>query len=137
VVPALSLSRTAGPPTTKVTVTGTTFGSGEAVDVYFDTSYVQLAVTNDVGVFSATITVPRSAEPDTHFITARRSGAAAQAPFIVRTNWAQFRYGPKHQGRNAFGFRNVDNHRRRIRWACTRQHRRASAAISEAPGQVR
>jgi transposase len=43
----------------------------------------------------------------------------------------------KHQGRNAFGFRNVENHRRRIRWACTRQHRRASAAISQVPGQVR
>ena len=43
----------------------------------------------------------------------------------------------KHQGRNAFGFRNVENHRRRIRWACTRQHRRASAVISEMPGQVR
>ena len=43
----------------------------------------------------------------------------------------------KHQGRNAFGFRNTENQRRRIRWACTRQHRRASAAISEVPGQVR
>src|SRR5215212_319942 len=43
----------------------------------------------------------------------------------------------KHEGRNAFGFRNVANHRRRIRWACTRQHRRASAVISEVPGQVR
>jgi transposase len=43
----------------------------------------------------------------------------------------------KHQGRNAFGFRNIDNQRRRIRWACTRQHRRASAAISEVPGQFR
>ena len=43
----------------------------------------------------------------------------------------------KHQGRNAFGFRNVDNQRRRIRWACTRQHRRASATINEMPGQVR
>jgi transposase len=43
----------------------------------------------------------------------------------------------KHQGRNAFGFRNVENHRRRIRWACTRQHRRASAVNNEVPGQVR
>jgi len=43
----------------------------------------------------------------------------------------------KHQGRNAFGYRNVHNHRRAVRWACTRQHRRASAAISEVPGQVR
>lgn len=39
----------------------------------------------------------------------------------------------KHQGRNAFGFRNVDNHRRRIRWACTRQHRRATAVITKMP----
>ena len=33
----------------------------------------------------------------------------------------------KHVGRDAFGFRNPTNQRRRIRWACTRQHRRASA----------
>ena len=43
----------------------------------------------------------------------------------------------KHAGRDAFGYRNVANHRRAIRWACTRQHRRASASISEVPGQVR
>ncbi len=43
----------------------------------------------------------------------------------------------KHQGRNVFGYRNVHNHRRAVRWACTRQHRRASAAISKVPGQVR
>lgn len=40
----------------------------------------------------------------------------------------------KHQGRNAFGFRNVENQRRRIRWACTRQHRRASAILTGLPG---
>jgi len=42
----------------------------------------------------------------------------------------------KHQGRNAFGFRNTTNQTRRIRWACTRQHRRAAANISEVPAQV-
>ena len=40
----------------------------------------------------------------------------------------------KHQGRNAFGFRNVENQRRRIRWSCTRQHRRASAILTRLPG---
>ncbi len=40
----------------------------------------------------------------------------------------------KHQGRNAFGFRNPVNQRRRIRWSCTRQHRRASAVKSRLPG---
>ena len=42
----------------------------------------------------------------------------------------------KHQGRNAFGFRNIDNQRRRIRWACPRQHRRATAKTTGLPGQV-
>ncbi len=39
----------------------------------------------------------------------------------------------KHVGRDAFGFRNVDNQRRRIRWACTRQHRRVSALTNQVP----
>jgi hypothetical protein len=39
----------------------------------------------------------------------------------------------KHQGRNAFGFRNPLNQRRRIRRACTRQHRQASAVSSTLP----
>ena len=40
----------------------------------------------------------------------------------------------KHVGRNAFGFRNPINHQRRIRWACTRQHRRLSARKTVLPG---
>jgi transposase len=40
----------------------------------------------------------------------------------------------KHVGRNAFGFRNPTNQRRRIRWACTRQHRRLSAKNTALPG---
>lgn len=43
----------------------------------------------------------------------------------------------KHQGRNAFGFRNTTNQQRRIRWSCTRQHRRATARITELPAQLR
>lgn len=31
----------------------------------------------------------------------------------------------KHIGRIAFGFRTPENQRRRVRWACTRQPRRA------------
>ncbi|MGV8979202.1 MAG: ISL3 family transposase [Cellulomonas sp.] len=40
----------------------------------------------------------------------------------------------KHVGRDAFGFRNPVNQRRRIRWACTRQHRRAAAVKTPMPG---
>ena len=39
----------------------------------------------------------------------------------------------KHVGRDAFGFRNPSNQRRRIRWACTRQHRRAAAVMITLP----
>jgi transposase len=37
----------------------------------------------------------------------------------------------KHVGRIAFGFRNPDNQRRRVRWACTRQSRRAPLRTSQ------
>lgn len=40
----------------------------------------------------------------------------------------------KHVGRDAFGFRNPINQRRRIRWTCTRQHRRMSAIKTVLPG---
>lgn len=40
----------------------------------------------------------------------------------------------KHVGRNAFGFRNPLNQRRRIRWTCTRQHRRQTATKTALPG---
>jgi transposase len=40
----------------------------------------------------------------------------------------------KHVGRDAFGFRNPANQRRRIRWSCTRQQRRLSAKKTVLPG---
>lgn len=40
----------------------------------------------------------------------------------------------KHVGRDAFGFRNPTNQRRRIRWSCTRQHRRTAAVMITLPG---
>lgn len=102
--------------------------------------------------------------PDRHVITARLEefytrAAASPAPEVHRlaatveawlpaveaaitTGYSNARsegYNrlAKHEGRNAFGFRNPVNQRRRIRWACTRQHRRVSATITELPGQVR
>jgi transposase len=42
----------------------------------------------------------------------------------------------KHTARNAYGFRNVEHHHRRVRWDSTRQHRRMSAAEPKLPAQV-
>ena len=39
----------------------------------------------------------------------------------------------KHVGRIAFGFRNPENQRRRVRWACTRQSRRAPSSTRLRP----
>jgi len=59
----------------------------------------------------------------------------AGTDYQVRSNSRSEGYNrlAKHQGSNAFGFRNPVNQRRRLRYACTRQYRRASAARSTLP----
>jgi hypothetical protein len=101
----ISLSKSSGPPTSVTRVQGSGFGANEAVDVFFDTSDLALAVTDGTGAFGpVAITVPASAVPGRHWLTAvgRRSGLAAQARFLVQTDWAQFRFGPQHKGFNPF-----------------------------------
>jgi hypothetical protein len=110
------LSPATGPPASTVTVSGARFGASEAVDIYFDTTDEALVTTKARGAFSGiTITVPASAAPGTHWITAvgRHSGQAAQAAFTVSTDWAQFNNGPSHRGdnttENVLGPSNVSN----------------------------
>lgn len=107
--PKVTLRPTAGPPTTKVTVTGTGFPPLSIVDIFFDTTDLLLAATDDTGRFVTSIKVPKGAIPDKHWITAiarnsvpAYSATGAQKAFTVRTNWAQFHYGPMHKGLNPF-----------------------------------
>jgi hypothetical protein len=102
--PALSLSPVAGPPTVKVTVSGSGFSAYEAVDVYFDTEDLCLSATNGSGAFTCTLQVPKEALPGSHWLSAvgRKSGLAVQKSFIVQVNWSQFHYGPRHQGYNPY-----------------------------------
>src|SRR5580693_1265143 len=103
--PAITLSPKAGPPTSTVTVSGTGFGAGEAVDVYFDTTDETLAIARPDGSFSGVaIGVPASAPPGTHYISAvsRATDQGAQDTFTVRANWAQYRYSGKHTGANPY-----------------------------------
>ena len=105
VTPHVKLSLTTGPPTSTVTVSGSGFGAREAVDVYFDTTDEALAVTSTSGGFhGVTVSVPASAVPGTHWVTAagRHSGLAAQTAFTVNTNWAQYRYSSLHKGSNPY-----------------------------------
>ena len=101
---SITVAPGSGPPTTMVKVTGSGFDVEEAVDVYWDTIDLALAATNATGKFSATIKVPKDAEPGGHWITAvgRVSGKAKKRTFTVRTNWAQFRNGRLHKGFNPY-----------------------------------
>ncbi len=102
--PSAVLSSTSGPPTSTVTVTGSHFGAYETVDVYFDTKDEKLASTSASGAFVIRITVPVSASPGDHWVTAsgRRSGLSAQAPFLVRTNWSEFGATNDRDGYNQY-----------------------------------
>jgi serine/threonine-protein kinase len=49
--------------------------------------------------------VPAAALPGTHWVTAAVAGVtgdAAQAPFTVQDDWAQFHFTPSHSGRNPY-----------------------------------
>ncbi len=102
---AVILSPGDGFPDAQVAVTGTYFGCDEEVDVYFDTTELALASTNNNGGFTQNVLVPASASPGRHRVTAtgRWSGLSAQAAFIVSIgDWPQFMYGPLHSGYNPF-----------------------------------
>jgi outer membrane protein assembly factor BamB len=102
--PAIALKPASGPPTSLITVNGSGFGVTEAVDIYFDATDMTLAATDATGSFSIAFRVPASVQPGTHYVTAvgRASGLGAQKPFIVRTNWAQFHFGPDMRGVNPY-----------------------------------
>ena len=122
--PAVTVIPKSGPPTDRVTVSGTGFGADEAVDIYFDTTDLALAATNPSGSFTGIrLTIPASAVPGAHWITGvgRTSGLAAQTTFIVQTDWSQFRRGPQHHGynptENILNVSNVGD--MQVRWTAT------------------
>ena len=50
--PAITLSPTSGPPTSKLSVSGSGFAANAAVDIYFDTKDEALVSANGQGSFS-------------------------------------------------------------------------------------
>ncbi len=110
--PAMTITPTVGPPTTRVLVSGFGFDPYATVDIYFDTTDLAQATTNAAGAFGGggslqggiAVQAPASAVPGTHWIMAlERSGQKlARKPFLVRTDWAQFHFGPSHNGLNPY-----------------------------------
>src|SRR6266536_4979767 len=64
--PAIRLTKTIGPPTTKTIVQGRGFGASEGVHLRFDSMPVGTATTDPTGAFRKTIAVPASALPGAH-----------------------------------------------------------------------
>jgi len=91
-------------PSQALTASGTGFTAGEAIDVYIDTVDTALVVSNSDGTFSRAVTIPASATPGAHSITAigRRVGDAAQAALTVTTPWAEAGFGAANRGWNPY-----------------------------------
>jgi len=122
--PVITLSVSSGPPTTKLLVSGSGFDPYSAVDVYFDTKDLALAVTDGSGSFGQIgITVPGSAKPGGHWITGveRHTGLAGQTRFLVETNWFEFHFSPDLNGFNPFEnvLNAVNVQRLGVRWTYT------------------
>ena len=103
--PSLKLSKTSGPPTTNITVSGSGFTASSLIDIYFDTTDTVLVVSSSTGTLSKiALQVPAAAQPGKHWVTAavRASGIAAQKSFLVRTNWVERGFTPKNKRSNLY-----------------------------------
>jgi len=103
--PAITLSPTSGPPTTKISVSGSGFAPNTAVDIYFGATDEASANTNGSGNFSnIVIKALRSARPGTHSVkgVAPQTGTSAQAPFLVWTNWSMWGFLLSHGSFNPY-----------------------------------
>jgi outer membrane protein assembly factor BamB len=103
--PYITLSKKTGPPTSQILVSGRGFEPNVGVDIYFDTKDEALIVTDAKGEFrNARAYAPRSARPGQHWVTAleRNNDKGAQKPFLVQTNWRNFRFSPAREGANPY-----------------------------------
>jgi hypothetical protein len=103
--PSLTVTPGTAPPTSLLHVSGSGFAATEAVDVYFDTTDLVLATTNGAGAFTnVPLTVPASASPGTHWITAvgRNDGVAVQKKLRVHTSWLERGYSAFGRSLNPF-----------------------------------
>jgi uncharacterized protein YjbI with pentapeptide repeats/outer membrane protein assembly factor BamB len=93
--PAVTVSVRRGAPGTTLTLTGSGFAHGETLMVSFDGRKLATVTTGSAGSAGPlTLTVPRSAQPGLHRITAagKVKTQAAGAWFTVAVNWDQASY---------------------------------------------
>jgi hypothetical protein len=98
------LTPASGQPGATVTISGTGFDASAAMDIFFGTDNVGLTTSNASGAVSFKLSIPTTAQPGSNWITLdeRRTHAAAQATFVVYTDWAQGGFGASWRGYNPF-----------------------------------
>jgi hypothetical protein len=78
---SITVSPASNPPNTTIFVSGSGFSAGADVDIYFDTTDLALAVTDDTGSFSQiALHVPASALPGGHAVGTVSQAAQPQRP---------------------------------------------------------
>jgi len=104
--PTLRLSKTVGPPTTKLKVSGQGFTPNADVSIAFDSAVLARSRTDDSGTFSrVSLRVPQLAMPGNHRVSGvDPAGLSGVAPFLVQTDWPQFHVSQLHTGFNQFEF---------------------------------
>jgi len=101
----LALQPSKGAPTTVVQASGSGFAPGETVALTFDATAVGSATSDGGGAFTTTFTVPASATPGKHLVTAtgQTSGLHATHRFtVLGVDWPAARYSPARTGANPF-----------------------------------
>lgn len=100
----VTLHDTKGPPTATFTATGAGFTAGEAVTFSFTPGGTHTVSAGGDGSAVTTFTAPAGTVPGKYPVTAKgaTSAQSASAVFLVRTNWAQARFGERRAGVNPF-----------------------------------
>jgi outer membrane protein assembly factor BamB len=101
---SITLSPNSGPPTSKVTVQGTGFGSKEQVVITLDNEPDGKAKTNQQGSFTTKITIPGDYGPGPTPVqaTGQSSGLTAQATFTINTDWPSFGFDAQNTRDNIY-----------------------------------
>lgn len=105
VTPGIGLGiATSAHPQATFTVSAGGFDKYSSVDIYLDTTDLVLATTNANGYLTASVTVPATTTPGTHWITVdeRANHMATQSSFSVNTDWLQGEFGPDARGLNPY-----------------------------------
>jgi outer membrane protein assembly factor BamB len=101
---SIILSKTSGPPTSMVIITGSGYGPTEKVLLKVDTMVVGSVITDATGNFSTSITIPASATPGKHTIFAAglTSHTSTHSSFLVRTDWPEQDFDSQHTAFNPY-----------------------------------